>query len=597
MTAAQVKREGPWWLLLGVIVALPLLSLWGHPDWALANPRSELPVKLWASETFLRVGLLSGRIDNAGFPNLGLLNNPDPVGTLVTALLRPLVGRLWAYNLLVWLQLWATALATWALVRSLLPDRTAAFFAAVAFTLTPMILAYCVAGAITDMLNLWPYPLAIRAVLRGLRRPGWRDGLEAGVWAGLGVATCPYNFVIFSALVVPALPWAWTLWRHGGEEAAAPRPSGWQPLRALLGLCLTGGLIGGAAAWEVHRVMTSPDSQIPLALVEATRPTPPYDLLKPGEADRYTAYLSDYIAVGKQALVFRSTGSEYFRAFSPGLSLLLLVGCALLLHRRRAMVGLWVTMGAFAAVASTGPFLPLTGASRGTTPINPVWLGLHAAWPGAGMLQEPFRYAVPAALALAVAGAWGVAALGHRLGRPIGVYACALWLIELVVVSPVPAPLPTGAFVVDDAYAHLDDVLPPGPIIQLPYFDRGSDRFQRIHFLQALVHGRPIPDEVLGFPARYLKDNQFTASLLAKEKKQGRLAVAVTDRARMVEDRRRLQTDGFVGFVVDPSGFERPELLQAVIERLTAYSPPSRVGDLYVFPIWPDTEERETPPR
>lgn len=595
----MTRRDLPWWLLMGAITALPLLSLWEHPTWALANARSELPVKLWGYETFLRVGLIHGHVDSAGYPNLGLLNNPDPVGTLVTAALRPMVGRLWAYNLLVWLQLWATALATWALVRTLLADRGAALFAAVAFALTPMVLAYCVAGAITDMLNLWPYPLAIRAMLRGLRRPGWRDGLEAGAWAGLGLASCPYDFVIFSALVLPALPWLGVLWRRGpGESAAALAPSTervtpplrWQPLRLVAGLAVTGGGIGGAAAWAIRHAMASPDSQIPLALVQATRHLAPYGQLRPGEVDRYTAYLSDYIAVGKQALIFRSTASEYFRAFSPGLSLLLLVACGLALHPRRSMVLMWTGLGLFAILASLGPFLPLTAASAADTPVNLVWLGLHTFWPGAAMLQEPFRYAVPAALALAVAGAWGVAAIGQRLGRSIGGIACVVWLGELVLLSPVPVPLPTGAFEVADAYTRLDEVLPPGPIIELPYFEKGSDRFERIHFLHQLVHGRPIPDEVLGFPARYLKENQFTAGLLAREKKRGRLRVEVTDRSRIPDDRRRLQTDGFVGFVVDPAEYERPEVLEGVLDRLGAYSTATRVGELYVYPIWPEVK-------
>ena len=50
-----------------------------------------------------------------------------------------------------------------ALVRSQVRSRGAALYGAVVFVLTPLVLVYCVAGAVTDMLNLWPWALALWA--------------------------------------------------------------------------------------------------------------------------------------------------------------------------------------------------------------------------------------------------------------------------------------------------------------------------------------------------------------------------------------------------------------------------------------------------
>ncbi len=541
------ERLLPLLLLAALLVpAWPLLTGGG---W-LADPLSELPVRVWGYE---RVPLLGGVVDAAAFPNVGLLNDPDPLGALFTGALRPLLGRMGAFNAYVLAQIAATLLATWALGRELTGDPRAALLGAVAFALTPLSLVYGVSGAVVDLLALWPWALAVRSVLRAWRGVGWRDAALAGVWAGVGFIASPYLVLVFAALAVPAVLWGF--FTNGqGLLADTPVPS-LRRLAMMLGIvAAAGALVAGPYALHMANVMAAPTSQMSSSAVESTRHAWPFPLLYPDHTHRYVAFLADYVAVGKGALIERVAASRFYRAFSPGLVLIALAVAGLVLAPRKGPVGLWLFCAGFAILASTGPWMPITMHLSFAAGVNPAWWMLYTL-PGGDLLLEPFRYGLAAALALAMAGTLGVAALARRYGAWVPFAAVGAWVAELVLVSPVPMPLPTVRLDVPAVYAELDTLLPPGAIIELPYFDRGTDRFFRVHFFHQLVHGRPIADEVLGFPARYLTENQFTAALLAVEKPEGALGVKVTDPGRIAADRARLATDGFAGLVVDSSGY------------------------------------------
>ncbi|MFH1464824.1 MAG: glycosyltransferase family 39 protein [Pseudomonadota bacterium] len=573
-------------LLLACFAALPALSLLGHPGAYLAGPHSELPVKLWGFAIYHGRSLLGGAVGTVGFPGASTVNNPDPLGTVFFQLLSPLLGAPAAYNLLVVTQLWAAMAAAWLLARELTQDRWAALTAGVGFGLTPLLLVYPVLGSVGEVLNLWPYPLALLFGLRALRSGRGRDGLWAGVFGGLGFVTCPYDFVVFEALLLPLLLWLPLSWRAG----LLPGAEGPAPLRAVprvLGAVLLGGVL--AAGWYVlwmKLLMASPEAQVSEALVVGTRHTPPYRLLHPTELKRYTAFLGEYLAWGKPALVARDMVSRFYRAFSPGLLLMALAILGVVAARgRRRAASFWAGAALFAALASTGPFLPWSAQLSFDHAVNPAWLGVFHLLPGGRMLLEPLRYGLVAALCLAVGASLGVAALARRWGAWVALLAPALVVAEVAFVSPVPVPLPVAQLEVSPAYARLDEVLPPGAIVELPWFDHGSQRFQRQHFLNQLVHGRPIPDEVVGFPPRYLVVNQFTAQLIHVEKPYGELVVRVERPDLIPADMVRLAADGFTGIVFDPAGYDSPARAAAVLDLLAPLGTPIQLEDRLVFAL------------
>jgi len=596
------------WLL--VLPTLPLLSLLAPSDTPLtdrllADPLGEIPVKLWLFETFARVGLLGGFVDSIGFPHGGVLNNPDPGGTLITALLRPLLGRALAYDSLIWLQIFANAAATAWLALVVTRDERAAAVAAAAFALTPLALVYCVAGAVTDVLHLWPWPLAIGATLRALSGTGGRAAVAAGVAAAAGLVLCPYNGVVFAALAVPGLAWLW-LCRDRPVLDGGPALTGRRIVVVGVIISVVAGLPIAAFALWTRSLMVAPDSMMSLDAVEATRHTAPYLDLLPQNADRYTAFLADWVAVGKGARIERTLASRFFRAFSPGLVVLALAVSGLWACRARwRALSLWGLGASFCILASTGPFLPLNGGLSLPFAGNPAWLLLHHGLPGASLLLEPFRYALPAVLCLAVLAAVGTAAITPRLGA-------WSWLLpavvvgELALVSPVPVPLLTASAATSAELVSLP--LPPGALLELPWFDRGTDRFERRHFLRQLDHGRPIPDEVQGFVPPWLVDNQWTASLIALERSDGArdggardggarddgardggdLAVVVRWPERVAADLDAFRAAGFAGVWVDPAGYADPARATRVADALRdAFGEPTSAAGGWLFAVEP----------
>jgi len=576
--------------ILALLACLPALSLLGHEGAYLAGPYSELPVRLWAFETFSGVSFLGGEVAGVGFPNSGLLNNPDPLGSALMPALLVALSRPCAYNLLVTLHLLLNMLAVWLLARDLLRDELAALTAATAFGLTPLLLVYPLLCAITDLLILWPYPLAILFALRALRRQGWRDGLLAGLMAGIGFVTCPYNVVVFGVILFPALlffPLAWRVGLVPVEDPLADAGRRQWP-RAAAGLVLGMGLSAGWYLLWMKFLMAGPDSQVSERVVLATRHAPPFSLLGPWEIKRFTAFLVDYVAVGKQALIEREVASRFYRAFSPGLCVLGLAGVGLWSWKgRRATVLFWLAIALFAALASTGPFLPLDVEHSFQRPYNLAWLSQFYLIPGGKLILEPFRYGLVAALGLALAASVGTLALMRRWGRWLGWLFPLVYVVELCLLSPVPVPLPVAQPMVSGAYQRLDEVLPPGPIVELPYFDRGSQRFARMHFLNQLEHGRPIADEVLGFPPRYMAENQFTAALLAAEEPQGAINIKADRPWQARADRERLARDGFVGLILDPGAFSGPDQLARAKRLLEPLGEPLLLEDRLVYPIGP----------
>ncbi len=575
-------------LYLALLAALPMLSLWGGEGGYLADPLSELPVKIWGFERFAEGPLLGGVVTSIGHPHPGPLNNPDLLGTLIYQTLRPLVGRAGAFDLLVFLQLWATMVATWALARDLTRVALAGLSSAVVFGLSPLVLVYGVSGAVTDMLALWPYPLALMWLLRALRRGGWRDGLLGGVALGLGFVSCPYNAVVFAALVVPlalAVRWLWPLGLTAvPDPEARAHPRAWL---GVLGLALVGGLAtGGLYLLWLRGVMADPDSLMSTERVVRSRHAAPWPYLRPEHGDRYVAYLLDYLALGKSQLVLREAGSRYLRAFSLGLVAPSLALLGLWASRgRRAFVLSWLGVALFFALASTGPFLPSSADLALPGPYNPIWQGLFHLLPGSSLLLEPFRYALGVALGLAVATSVGALALQRRFGRWVGWALPLALVLELALLSPVPAPLPTAQLQSDPAYAELDRHLPPGAIIELPYFERGSHRFARQHFFDQLTHDRPIPDEVAGFVPGYLLDNPLTAELIELERCSEQQLERRHRRALIERDRQRLLEDGFVAIVVDHHAYENDRRRDAVMALLGHVADPVRVHGRAVFPL------------
>ncbi len=573
--------------LLGLLVVacLPLLSMLVDGPGMLADPRSELPVRLWIFDTFPQLGLLGGT-PPVNWPRPGPLNNADVFGSIVFPAVRPLLGDYGAWNLLVVGSLWANMAATWRLVARWLGDAWAASLAAIGIGFAPLVVTYCVNGAVLDMLHLWPWLLAIHALCESAvwmntdagpnKRGVLAQGAMAGGWSALGLALCPYHAPIFLCGMVPfAGAWAWS---HRADRRALGRAA-----RGVGAAIVAGLLLAAPYAVALRSITDAPDSQMPAEYVASTRQAPPWNALRPGYASHYHAELSEIVASGEAGIRTRDVGSRYERSIALSWILLALAIASLFRQpweRVRRPTGGLLASGALGALAATGPFLCLTDDAYLVRPWNPAFLAVHYGIPGANLILETYRFALVTAFAVPLAAAVMYAGLrGGRAERWRWLLPLAL-LVELAVRSPIPLPFPVSRPEVPEAYARLDEVLPPGPILELPWFVSGTGRFAREHFLHQRVHGRPIADAVRGFPPDFLLHNPLTNNLLALEASAAfRFEMRPADREPA--GLRALAAAGFVGIVVDPAAYTNTTAFEAVRARLGPGA--TQVGDRWVW--------------
>jgi hypothetical protein len=581
---------------LGVIAALPALSVAAAGGGFLAHPGSEIAVRVWSHETFWRLGLLGAMVP-IGAPDSGPLNNPDVVGSVLYGLGHLVLGRAAAYNLAIVATLWADMAAAWWLAHGWLRDRWAATVAAVGIGLAPYLLTYGVDSAITDQLHLWPWLLAAGALHRAtlepdpalgparsadaglvaMLDPAVRWGLLAGLCVGIGFVACPYNAVIAIPGAGTGVLGALLAWR--GDRARLGRLA--RATLAALAACV---VVAGPYAIQLRSILATRSSEVAEGYVDGTRHAPPWPGLAPNHPSRYAAKLYEYVAVRKESLIVRETGSRYVRTMAEGFALLALAGLAAIRGPVRGARA-WAAIAFVGAAISIGPYAVVSRRWWLEAPLNPFY---RLAWhlPGGSLILESFRYGVLVVVGVALAAAAGVAALRARGGvwRHAGLLALAVTLAEVAFVSPVPVPLDVARLTVPDAYRQLDTILPPGAILELPFFEQASGRFARAHFLHQLEHGRPIGDGVQGYPPRLYMDNPLVRNLLYEEMRggpHGMLLVAPVDVTREREALHELQAAGFVGVVVDPAGYWDASSILQVIAKLRV--PVTRLGDRLVF--------------
>ena len=342
-------------------------------------------------------------------------------------------------------------------------------------------------------------------------------------------------------------------------------------------------LFAAPYAATLGSITAAPDSQMSADFVASTRQSPPWYALRPGSEGHYHAELSEFVASGEASLRTRDIGSHYARSVALSWILLALAVASQFRppwERTSRPTGALLASGALGALAATGPFLCITEEAYLVVPWNPAFLAVHYGIPGANLILETYRFALVTALVVPLAAAVMYAQLrGTRWDRWRWLLPLAL-LMELAVRSPIPIPFPVARPVIPDAYAHLDEVLPPGPILELPWFESGTGRFARQHFLHQRVHGRPIADSVRGIPPDFLLHNPLTNNLLALEASDA-FRFEMRPAEREPAGRRALAAAGFVGIVVDPSAYRNEMAFDAAKERLGPGA--VQVGDRWVW--------------
>ena len=529
----------------------------------LADRYSELSVKLWGYQEFFAWDSLFGkRVENVGYPNnLGMLNNPDIFATIFIGILRPFLPEALCYNLLIWLIMLLNLSATFLLSHRWVRDIPSALLSSIIFSWSPVVLSYCIVGTITDVYHLWPYPLAIWFFLQGLEENP-RYSILGGISFGLGFILCPYNFVIFTPIAIPLLIWLYT-----------KRQNYQQIWKKLLYLLIPAGILTAIYALKIYEITEAAESHMSSEILEDTRHSWPFFGLEVTQPDRYTTTLSDFFTYGKENVIIRESAVRFYRSFSIPL---VVIGLSLFALWKRHW--LWGIIAGFFILLSMGPFLALSLEHHTAYPVNIVWLAIFYLWPGTTIILEPFRYALPAFLALSILSAIGLSELKHLWLKYGLIVLCG---VELLFVSTAPFPLHQTSAEVADIYYHLDERLPEGGIIEMPYYSQGSYRFVRKHFLNQRVHQRPIPNKIPGFLPVMYGNNPLLHALLELETPYNVQHQRIHHPRQAIQE---LKDMGFVAIIIDEAEYKEYKISLQVQEILNSYLPaPYREGPILVY--------------
>ncbi len=370
---------------------------------------------------------------------------------LVGTLLRDLLPTVGAFNATLLLTLTLAPVSAWLLARRLGAGRIGALLAGLVYGFNPYVLAVLANGQVAKVNHAWIALVALLAWELCRHRRWWAVPL---LWlvASICLVTSPYYYV-FSAILGVGIA-AWGLWAQPGWKQR-----GW--LLALLAVAALGMLALHVPVFE-HLGAREGGLLSPSTIGSDTSA---YEL----SAGLGTLLLPRQLSYAGGVLIPGETHVAYL-----GLVVLLLAGLATWARRDRALLALWLVVLAFAVLAM-GRSVSLPGGAE-----LPMPLGLlAAALPPMRALIFVYRAVVVVMLALALILALGSAALLARLGSRRWLLALApvLLLVDLLLVSPAPFPLPVERVVVPRIYQELSADPRPFGVVEFPCDLEGLEHF------------------------------------------------------------------------------------------------------------------------
>lgn len=467
--------------LVALVVTWPLAldpwgSLAGHPGNDVWN---HVWGYWWVADELSR-GQLPLRTDLQHFPSSSRLFFIDTFGALATLPLQWIGGPALAMNVVVIGCFWAAGMAAWALARHVRAelfgagddaDRDA-LLAAVAYATSPHLVAQAYNG-ITETLFAGGLPLATLGVLRLFDRPTPRRAVVA---AG-GMALCMlanWYYGLFALIGSVLLLVVFALARRERVRwAALPKAVALAALVA--GAAVAPVLAGFASTLDGEDAIVKRDPEFVWTSLVTHNITDVISSFRPGKV-----YSPDLKALH---------GEDLLIVTYLGWTLILLAGVGLARMKRWRDRAPWlVWIGTF-AVLMLGPYLFIDGAyiTVADRRIPLPFLALFEVLPLFERISHPFRFVMGVQLGLAVLATVGLGVLPRwlRFAAP------GALMVEALLLSPAPWPLPRSSADMPAHVAILAEDPTPGAVLDVPISVANLER--AVYLYWQTGHGRPSP--------------------------------------------------------------------------------------------------------
>jgi len=398
------------------------------------------------------------------------------------------------------------------LAREVTGDSAASLVAGMIYGFSPYVLSFPVGSGVAETSFLFPLPLIVLFGLRTITRDSWANpALTAGLLLLQGLAAWSYG--IYGALFLFGVAISFVVTRvRGRDDSLFGEARLDRRLFLRVGFFVAILLIAATPFFlQVQGTVSGDDAMYQRHLNIFPGPGP-----KPTEEPALTSFAwVDFFTpgtAGRRADMY--TDKLLYVAYMGFAAL----GLALAGWRRRG-AATFAGLASLFFLFALGPLF-FAGQAR-TFPAwtNPVYLVFYYAFPlFNATIHSVDRFAVPFQLALGVAAAVGLARfmkhVPDRRQMWLGGAVAALILIETLLISPAPWPVPASPAKPDLVALELATAPRDGAVLDLPPYHGGTGLFDGDIFFQQTVHGLPIPYNLEGVsPTVY--DNPFYAHVEA----------------------------------------------------------------------------------
>jgi hypothetical protein len=561
---------------LGLSLALALLLTWpavldlrgsmiGHPG---NDTWNHAWGYWWLLDGLAREGQLPVSTDLLNFPTGGSLFFIDTFNALWSMPLALVGGVPLAVNVVVILGFALNAFGSWLLGREVLRDPIAAWVPAVIFASSAHILGQTYNG-ITETVNAGWIPLYLWTLWRLLDRPRWGRAAALGLTLAIcSVSNFYYGLFAILASVVLVLhrliqePYRVRWWRFGfGTVVGAVLYSGLvlPVLRAL------------QTSIDADDAMVNRDPEFVWQSLLNHNMTDLVSMFRPGRV-----YSPDLKAL---------YGEDLLIVVYLGWAAIALAVWAFWSSRPRKELSVWALFTLIFAVFALGPYLNVGGeylVVDGDRIPLPFYV-FFKAFPLFERISHPFRFVVPATIGLGMLAGFGARSLRRRLSLDpritVGALS-ALILVELLLLSPAPWPLPRCEADIPQVYADLQG---EGAVLDLPITVPNLER--AVYTWYQTEHGKPSPYGLNDPIPGPLAENPLTELLVQVEASRALLAPRMLPDLELVAGAHMLEDQGYRWVVVHEELYPRHKL--ALVSDILAglFGEPARGDGVAVYTL------------
>lgn len=565
-------------ILTWPVVIFPSSQLVGHPG---NDTWNHVWGYWWVSQS-LEKGVWPAHADLMSWPNGGTLYFIDTMQAIFSWPLQKLFGPVFAYNIVVLVQIALCGYGAWLLAFKKTGDAWASYAALFIFEMTPHIMGQAYNGISETVCAGW-FPLSIWALLRLMERPNWKNALLLIFFGSMCILSSWYYGLFTAVAALVLLIWAGSTqrWLYRWRTIGV-----WLIIVSIISLAIVlGPFLSFQASLGAEDALVTRD---------------------PGFVERslINHNITDIIAFFNPSKIpspnlFLLYGEELIIVIYIGWIAIALAIYSIYSLRQSREIAPWIWMGLIFFLFSLGPYLNVGGSylEMDGKKIPLPFLALYKAFPIFDRISHPFRFTVGVELAIAVLAAHGLRKFfrGREKRAKIGLL-CALGfgiLMEYRLASPAQIPIPTSDATISEAYEHMKEDPISGAVLDLPLTLPNLER--AIFVWNQSVHGRPVPWGLNDPMPKTLLGNILTKTLIQIEGNRARSLPHILPELDLVISSRSLVRQGYRYIVVHKDFYPRYKAEQ-VEQLLTAlYGIPKiyQKDKLLVYPLALEREENE----